>query len=193
MNWGWMMKKFVILSMLFITAMTFIGCSKIGSHAKDVSFETQVMDIDNYQFEIPSTWKRVEDPSINSSLYIYTPDNENETKNSSNVAITVIANTDKTPTMEQLKSSTANLEQQIKGVFKDAKDFKFGELSVPSGKVFSLSYTVQFGDITMVQTQYYIMMEDQTVVITATDIGDGVYPTPLEVINHMAESFKLKK
>ncbi|BCN32768.1 PsbP-related protein [Anaeromicropila herbilytica] len=186
------MKKLAILSMLCMTALTLLGCSKIGSTAKEAPFKTQTIEIDKYQFEIPDTWKRVEDPNINSALYIFTPENADLTKNSSNVAITIIPKTDKSPTMEQLKSSTAGLEKQIKGVFKDAKDFKFDELSVPSGKVFTLSYSVQFGDITMVQTQYYILMDNQTVVITSTDIGDGVSPSPIEVINHMAESFKEK-
>lgn len=192
---GLIMKKLFLLFTLLLTICALAGCNKIGSHAKDAkntTFETQLVKLDNYQFEIPSTWKRVEDPSINASLYIFAPANADSTKNSSNVALTIIPANGKNPTIEELKNKTSSFEEQIKNIFKDAKDFKFEDFKVPSGNVFSLQYTVAFGDITMTQTQYYILMDNQTVVLTATDIGDGVTPTPIEVIKHMAESFQPK-
>lgn len=187
------MKKFFVLSILLTTIIILSGCSKFGSQTKKANFETQVIELDNCKFEVPSSWVRIEDPTISSSLYIFAPADANLSKNSSNVALTTVVTPEKAPDIKELQAESAAFEKQIKNIFKDAKDFKFGDFTVPSGKVFTLEYTVVFGDITMIQTQYYILMDNMTVVITATDIGDGVTPTPVEVIKHMANSFQLKK
>lgn len=170
--------------------MILCSCSKTSNEAKTPDFETQLIELDNSNFEIPKNWGKLTTP-LSMKQTIYAPIGADLSTGTSNVSFIMTKASTNENSLEDLKKNSSTFEEQIKSIFPKAIDFKFGDFKSPAGDVFTIEYQVTYGDTTLKQIQYYMLLQDYVVVITATDIGDNVSPSVYDVAKHMIHSFKL--
>ena len=124
---------------------------------------------------------------------IYVPEDADVSNGSSNVNILVQnINGQKAASMKDMKNAleTQLVDQLLANGFEKVENLKVEELQAPIGDVCVVSYDIYLSGIKFMQTQYYPLIDDYTVVITATNIGDSVEPSPEEVAEYMAMTLK---
>ena len=166
------------------------SCSKTSNGSKTPDFDTQLVELDNSKFEIPKSWEKITAPSSMKQT-IFAPIGADLSAGTSNVSFIITKASTNADSLEDLKTNSSTFEEQIKSIFPKATDFKFNNFKSNAGDVFTIEYKIPYGNTTLQQTQYYLLMEHYVVVITATDINDNVSPNVNDVAKHMIHSFKL--
>lgn len=98
----------------------------------------------------------------------------------------------KAVSMKDMKAALeSDLENQlISNGFEKVENLKVEELEAPIGSVCSVSYDTYLSGMKFTQTQFYPLIDDYIIVITATNVGDEVAPSVEEVAEYMALTLK---
>lgn len=94
--------------------------------------------------------------------------------------------------MKDMKAALeSDLESQlISNGFEKVENLKVEELEAPIGSVCSVSYDTYLSGMKFTQTQFYPLIDDYIIVITATNVGDEVAPSVEEVAEYVALTLK---
>ena len=90
--------------------------------------------------------------------------------------------------MKDMKAALeSDLEDQlISNGFEKVENLNVEELEAPIGSVCVVSYDTYLSGMKFSQTQFYPLIDDYIVVITATNVGEEVEPSVEEVAEYMA-------
>ena len=80
--------------------------------------------------------------------------------------------------------------QLLASGFEKVENLKVEELKAPIGNVCVVSYDTTVAGQKFTQKQYYPLIGDYIVVITSTNIGDSIDPSPEEVAEYIALTLK---
>ena len=192
------MKKIIIMLSMLIAALTMVSCSKEAAKDEVVvekpAFETQLIEDTGFTYEIPVGWAKVEGVTTNAGQTIYAPSSADLTKGTSSVNIVISKVNSKAVSLEDFKTqATTELKKAILSkVSATATDFNFGDFKAPIADVFTMDYTTKISGITMKNTQYYPLIDNYTVVVTGTDIGDNYAEKTQDVAKHIVNTIKKK-
>ena len=188
------MKKRIIgllAAALLLTALL-AGCNQEPVEVSAPEWSTVSDSTSGFSYEVPADWVITEDVTGQGSI-IYVPEDADVSNGSSNVNILVQnINGQKAASMKDMKNAleTQLVDQLLANGFEKVENLKVEELKAPIGDVCVVSYDIYLSGIKFMQTQYYPLIDDYTVVITATNIGDSVEPSPEEVAEYMAMTLK---
>ena len=188
------MKKRIIgllAAALLLTALL-AGCNQEPVEVSAPEWSTVSDSTSGFSYEVPADWVITEDVTGQGSI-IYVPEDADVSNGSSNVNILVQnINGQKAASMKDMKNAleTQLVDQLLANGFEKVENLKVEELQAPIGDVCVVSYDIYLSGIKLMQTQYYPLIDDYTVVITATNIGDSVEPSPEEVAEYMAMTLK---
>ena len=188
------MKKRIIgllAAVLLLTALL-AGCNQEPVEVSAPEWSTVSDSTSGFSYEVPADWVITEDVTGQGSI-IYVPEDADVSNGSSNVNILVQnINGQKAASMKDMKNAleTQLVDQLLANGFEKVENLKVEELQAPIGDVCVVSYDIYLSGIKFMQTQYYPLIDDYTVVITATNIGDSVEPSPEEVAEYMAMTLK---
>ncbi len=188
------MKKRIIgllAAALLLTALL-AGCNQEPVEVSAPEWSTVSDSTSGFSYEVPADWVITEDVTGQGSI-IYVPEDADVSNGSSNVNILVQnINGQKAASMKDMKNAleTQLVDQLLANGFEKVENLKVEELQAPIGDVCVVSYDIYLSGIKFMQTQYYPLIDDYTVVITATNIGDSVEPSPEEVAEYMAMTLK---
>ena len=138
------------------------------------------------EFFIPSQWERNEQVSKD-DMPVYAPKGKDLTQPCSNVSVLIF---DMPFTREEYVAFIADISKQLgsQGV---AKDTVFDMVDSEKHFAFSLSYDLNAPkEFEATQTQYYVMLDNKAVQITATRIKDDVTPDVHDVALQMIETMQ---
>lgn len=195
-----LLKKLTVGLLLAVSAFSLVGCnsnakSKDSKEKEDkvekADFETQTITLDNVTFEIPKDWSELSIPNAIAGYTSYAPANADINVGTSNVNITVSAQTQKM-TIKDLNDNRSVFEKQIKSAFSSAEDFKYSDFKAPSGDVFVMEYNYSASNKSASISQYMVLLDGYVATITATNINDNVSPSAQEVAKYMANTIKVK-
>ena len=188
------MKKRIIgllAAALLLTALL-AGCNQEPVEVSAPEWSTVSDSTSGFSYEVPEDWTITEDVTGQGSI-IYVPEDADVSNGSSNVNILVQnINGQKAASMKDMKNAleTQLVDQLLANGFEKVENLKVEELKAPIGDLCVVSYDIYLSGIKFMQTQYYPLIDDYTVVITATNIGDSVEPSPEEVAEYMAMTLK---
>lgn len=188
------MKKRIIgllAAVLLLTALL-AGCNQEPVEVSAPEWSTVSDSTSGFSYEVPADWVITEDVTGQGSI-IYVPEDADVSNGSSNVNILVQnINGQKAASMKDMKNAleTQLVDQLLANGFEKVENLKVEELKAPIGDLCVVSYDIYLSGIKFMQTQYYPLIDDYTVVITATNIGDSVEPSPEEVAEYMAMTLK---
>lgn len=188
------MKKRIIgllAAVLLLTALL-AGCNQEPVEVSAPEWSTVSDSTSGFSYEVPADWVITEDVTGQGSI-IYVPEDADVSNGSSNVNILVQnINGQKAASMKDMKNAleTQLVDQLLANGFEKVENLKVEDLKAPIGDVCVVSYDIYLSGIKFMQTQYYPLIDDYTVVITATNIGDSVEPSPEEVAEYMAMTLK---
>lgn len=188
------MKKRIIgllAAALLLTALL-VGCNQEPVEVSAPEWSTVSDSTSGFSYEVPADWVITEDVTGQGSI-IYVPEDADVSNGSSNVNILVQnINGQKAASMKDMKNAleTQLVDQLLANGFEKVENLKVEELQAPIGDLCVVSYDIYLSGIKFMQTQYYPLIDDYTVVITATNIGDSVEPSPEEVAEYMAMTLK---
>ena len=188
------MKKRIIgllAAALLLTALL-AGCNQEPVEVSAPEWSTVSDSTSGFSYEVPADWVITEDVTGQGSI-IYVPEDADVSNGSSNVNILVQnINGQKAASMKDMKNAleTQLVDQLLANGFEKVENLKVEELKAPIGDLCVVSYDIYLSGIKFMQTQYYPLIDDYTVVITATNIGDSVEPSPEEVAEYMAMTLK---
>ena len=80
--------------------------------------------------------------------------------------------------------------QLLANGFEKVENLKIDELKAPIGTVSVVSYDIYVGGMKFSQTQFYPLIDDYVVVVTATDIGISTTPSVDEVAEYVTLTLK---
>lgn len=197
-------KKLIAASLLVFSMLSFAGCTKSTDTAstsdtkaptasiEKPSFETQKITTTDANYEIPTTWAKLEGAPVKVTGQVtYAPSTATINAGTSNVNIVVSDNTS-SETLDSFKSNQDNIKNSLSTAFSgNASDFTFSDFKAPNGDVFVVEFTSVSNNVSMKQVQYYLIASKKIAIITSTDIFDNLAITPKEVGKHIANSFSL--
>ena len=187
------MKKFSILLLVFVLTATLLfgGCQKNEPAVPAPSWETESVEENGFSYEIPKGWIRTEDPTNQGSI-VYVPADANLQEGTSNVNLVIWETGAKAVAFDDLKAALENdLPQQLfANGFSALTDLRTWQIDAAVGTVCAVSYKAEVNGATFTQMQYYPLVDHYTLVITATDIGDGITPHVDEVAEYILLSMQ---
>ena len=174
---------FLAISLLLLALLS--GCSKTPVTVSAPEWETASGTASGFSYEVPADWTTTEDVTGQGSV-IYIPANADVSAGTSNVNILVQnVSGQKAASMKDMKAALeSDLEDQlISNGFEKVENLNVEELEAPIGSVCVVSY---LSGMKFSQTQFYPLIDDYIVVITATNVGEEVEPSVEEVAEYMA-------
>ena len=178
----------VLLAMSLLLIALLSGCSKTPAEISAPEWETASGTASGFSYEVPADWTTTEDVTGQGSI-IYIPADADVSVGTSNVNILVQdVSGQKAVSMKDMKADLEN--QLISNGFEKVENLKVEELEAPIGSVCSVSYDTYLSGMKFTQTQFYPLIDDYIIVITATNVGDEVAPSVEEVAEYMALTLK---
>ena len=177
---------FLAISLLLVALLS--GCSKTPVTVSATEWETASGTASGFSYEVPADWTTTEDVTGQGSV-IYIPANADVSAGTSNVNILVQnVSGQKAASMKDMKAALeSDLEDQlISNGFEKVENLNVEELEAPIGSVCVVSYDTYLSGMKFSQTQFYPLIDDYIVVITATNVGEEVEPSVEEVAEYMA-------
>ena len=177
---------FLAISLLLVALLS--GCSKTPVTVSAPEWETASGTASGFSYEVPADWTTTEDVTGQGSV-IYIPANADVSAGTSNVNILVQnVSGQKAASMKDMKAALeSDLEDQlISNGFEKVENLNVEELEAPIGSVCVVSYDTYLSGMKFSQTQFYPLIDDYIVVITATNVGEDVEPSVEEVAEYMA-------
>lgn len=177
---------FLAISLLLVTLLS--GCSKTPVTVSAPEWETASGTASGFSYEVPADWTTTEDVTGQGSV-IYIPADADVSAGTSNVNILVQnVSGQKAASMKDMKAALeSDLEDQlISNGFEKVENLNVEELEAPIGSVCVVSYDTYLSGMKFSQTQFYPLIDDYIVVITATNVGEEVEPSVEEVAEYMA-------
>ena len=177
---------FLAISLLLVALLS--GCSKTPVTVSAPEWETASGTASGFSYEVPADWTTTEDVTGQGSV-IYIPANADVSAGTSNVNILVQnVSGQKAASMKDMKAALeSDLEDQlISNGFEKVENLNVEELEAPIGSVCVVSYDTYLSGMKFSQTQFYPLIDDYIVVITATNVGEEVEPSVEEVTEYMA-------
>ena len=177
---------FLAISLLLVALLS--GCSKTPVTVSAPEWETASGTASGFSYEVPADWTATEDVTGQGSV-IYIPANADVSAGTSNVNILVQnVSGQKAASMKDMKAALeSDLEDQlISNGFEKVENLNVEELEAPIGSVCVVSYDTYLSGMKFSQTQFYPLIDDYIVVITATNVGEEVEPSVEEVAEYMA-------
>ena len=176
-----------------LSAFFFSSCAdSAGQTAKgeqiplpEVEFETKQVSLNGFSFAIPADWQEVEN-TTGTPATIYAPADAAPESGTSSVNIIIEANADLVyPSADEAKDAIfAQVKEQMTNLFPEACNYEFAAAEVRAGEVLSAKMDSD-AEGTLVIRQYYPLIDGYVIVITGTDIGDGVNPAIDDVASYM--------
>ena len=177
---------FLAISLLLVALLS--GCSKTPVTVSAPEWETASGTASGFSYEVPADWTTTEDVTGQGSV-IYIPADADVSAGTSNVNILVQnVSGQKAASMKDMKAALeSDLEAQlISNGFEKVENLNVEELEAPIGSVCVVSYDTYLSGMKFSQTQFYPLIDDYIVVITATNVGEEVEPSVEEVAEYMA-------
>ncbi len=177
---------FLAISLLLVALLS--GCSKTPVTVSAPEWETASGTASGFSYEVPADWTTTEDVTGQGSV-IYIPADADVSAGTSNVNILVQnVSGQKAASMKDMKAALeSDLEDQlISNGFEKVENLNVEELEAPIGSVCVVSYDTYLSGMKFSQTQFYPLIDDYIVVITATNVGEEVEPSVEEVAEYMA-------
>ena len=177
---------FLAISLLLVALLS--GCSKTPVTVSAPEWETASGTASGFSYEVPADWTTTEDVTGQGSV-IYIPADSDVSAGTSNVNILVQnVSGQKAASMKDMKAALeSDLEDQlISNGFEKVENLNVEELEAPIGSVCVVSYDTYLSGMKFSQTQFYPLIDDYIVVITATNVGEEVEPSVEEVAEYMA-------
>ena len=177
---------FLAISLLLVALLS--GCSKTPVTVSASEWETASGTASGFSYEVPADWTTTEDVTGQGSV-IYIPADADVSAGTSNVNILVQnVSGQKAASMKDMKAALeSDLEDQlISNGFEKVENLNVEELEAPIGSVCVVSYDTYLSGMKFSQTQFYPLIDDYIVVITATNVGEEVEPSVEEVAEYMA-------
>ena len=177
---------FLAISLLLVALLS--GCSKTPVTVSAPEWETASGTASGFSYEVPADWTTTEDVTGQGSV-IYIPADADVSAGTSNVNILVQnVSGQKAASMKDMKAALeSDLEDQlISNGFEKVENLNVEELETPIGSVCVVSYDTYLSGMKFSQTQFYPLIDDYIVVITATNVGEEVEPSVEEVAEYMA-------
>ena len=177
---------FLAISLLLVALLS--GCSKTPVTVSAPEWETASGAASGFSYEVPADWTTTEDVTGQGSV-IYIPADADVSAGTSNVNILVQnVSGQKAASMKDMKAALeSDLEDQlISNGFEKVENLNVEELEAPIGSVCVVSYDTYLSGMKFSQTQFYPLIDDYIVVITATNVGEEVEPSVEEVAEYMA-------
>lgn len=184
--------RFIALCLaVCLSAILLSGCAdSAGSAGKDIplpeiEFETKQVSLNGFSFAIPADWQEVEN-TTGTPATIYAPADAAPESGTSSVNIIIEANADLVyPSADEAKDAIfAQVKEQMTNLFPEACNYEFAAAEVRAGEVLSAKVDSD-AEGTLVIRQYYPLIDGYVIVITGTDIGDGVSPAIDDVASYM--------
>ena len=176
---------FLAISLLLVALLS--GCSKTPVTVSAPEWETASGTASGFSYEVPADWTTTEDVTGQGSV-IYIPADADVSAGTSNVNILVQnVSGQKAASMKDMKAALeSDLEDQlISNGFEKVENLNVEELEAPIGSVCVVSYDTYLSGMKFSQTQFYPLIDDYIVVITATNVGEEVEPSVEEVAEYM--------
>ncbi|NLK95555.1 MAG: hypothetical protein GX275_10265 [Clostridiales bacterium] len=189
---------FPILS-LFL-AINLVSCS-LGTSietekiTENINYEVQTITHDNFTYEIPADWDGITFDGAANGQVVYAPKDADINNGTSSVNIIITNTNSKASKLKDFNTSKSQsqLETQLNEKFSNgASNFEYKNYSTDSYDVFSISYDISYEDVSLHLTQYNILVDNYTVLVTATNNKDGINPSPEDVAKRIVNSFKTK-
>ena len=177
---------FLAISLLLVALLS--GCSKTPVTVSAPEWETASGTASGFSYVVPAVWTTTEDVTGQGSV-IYIPADADVSAGTSNVNILVQnVSGQKAASMKDMKAALeSDLEDQlISNGFEKVENLNVEELEAPIGSVCVVSYDTYLSGMKFSQTQFYPLIDDYIVVITATNVGEEVEPSVEEVEEYMA-------
>ena len=177
---------FLAISLLLVALLS--GCSKTPVTVSAPEWETASGTASGFSYEVPADWTTTEDVTGQGSV-IYIPADADVSAGTSNVNILVQnVSGQKAASMKDMKAAleSALEDQLISNGFEKVENVNVEELEAPIGSVCVVSYDTYLSGMKFSQTQFYPLIDDYIVVITATNVGEEVEPSVEEVAEYMA-------
>ena len=177
---------FLAISLLLVALLS--GCSKPPVTVSAPEWETASGTASGFSYEVPADWTTTEDVTGQGSV-IYIPADADVSAGTSNVNILVQnVSGQKAASMKDMKAALeSDLEDQlISNGIEKVENLNVEELEAPIGSVCVVSYDTYLSGMKFSQTQFYPLIDDYIVVITATNVGEEVEPSVEEVAEYMA-------
>lgn len=177
---------FLAISLLLVALLS--GCSKTPVTVSAPEWETASGTASGFSYEVPADWTTTEDVTGQGSV-IYIPADADVSAGTSNVNILVQnVSGQKAASMKDMKAALeSDLEDQlVSNGFEKVENLNVEELEAPIGSVCVVSYDTYLSGMKFSQTQFYPLIDDYIVVITATNVGEEVEPSVEEVAEYMA-------
>ena len=177
---------FLAISLLLVALLS--GCSKTPVTVSAPEWETASGTASGFSYEVPADWTTTEDVTGQGSV-IYIPADADVSAGTSNVNILVQnVSGQKAASMKDMKAALeSDLEDQlISNGFEKVENLNVEELEAPIGSVCVVSYDTYLSGMKFSQTQFYPLIDDYIVVITATNVGEEVEPSVEEVAEYIA-------
>ena len=177
---------FLAISLLLVALLS--GCSKTPVTVSAPEWETASGTASGFSYEVPADWTTTEDVTGQGSV-IYIPADADVSAGTSNVNVLVQnVSGQKAASMKDMKAALeSDLEDQlISNGFEKVENLNVEELEAPIGSVCVVSYDTYLSGMKFSQTQFYPLIDDYIVVITATNVGEEVEPSVEEVAEYMA-------
>ena len=177
---------FLAISLLLVALLS--GCSKTPVTVSAPEWETASGTASGFSYEVPADWTTTEDVTGQGSV-IYIPADADVSAGTSNVNILVQnVSGQKAASMKDMKAAleSDSEDQLISNGFEKVENLNVEELEAPIGSVCVVSYDTYLSGMKFSQTQFYPLIDDYIVVITATNVGEEVEPSVEEVAEYMA-------
>lgn len=190
------MKKSIsmVLAIFLVFAAVLAGCNNAPAEVSKPEWETKEESTGNLSYQVPADWVITEDVTGQGGI-IYIPSDADVNAGSSNVNLVVQETTDKAVPLKDMQDAfSTQFEQQLLAQGADAvTNIKTDSFTAPIGDVYVISYELSLAGMTFKQTQYYPLMDNYIVVITATDIEDDIDPEVVSVAEYLTKTLTLKK
>ena len=204
-----LLKKIAIIAITALTTTMFIGCgdssnkkdssSESGKKveetsekevtATEISYDTQDINLDNFSFKIPANWTEQEITA--SSHYLYYPSDADTTTGTSSVNILIQDNSTSVD-LDDFYNIKDSLQKQMTEQFDSTSNFEFSDFSTKNFDVFVMEFDLTQQGVNMHMVQYMPLLDNYSVVVTATNIGDNVEPQAELVGRIMTETLQTK-
>lgn len=178
------------ISLLLVALLS--GCGSKPVEVSAPEWATTSGSAGGFSYEVPADWTTTADVTGQGTT-IYIPANADVNAGTSNVNILVQnASGQKAVSMKDMKSTLeTGLEAQLLASgFEKVENLKVEELKAPIGDVCVVSYDTYVSGTKFTQKQFYPLINDYIVVVTSTNIGDSIEPSPEDVAEYIALTLK---
>lgn len=196
------LKKIIISTLLACSLFTLTGCNKKETvnvkpavkseiDLNSTNFNSQVISIDDWSFEIPSNWEKLETEKEDADkAYCYAPKDLEAGSNTSNVNIVIRKSEDQPSINDIVENIDEAIVAKIVEVMPAATNFKYDDIVSKIGDILYIEYDVNNSGIDMHTNQYLILADDYSIAITSININDNTEPSPEDVAKHMVNTLK---